>query len=184
MSMSLDDLKAMFTGLGDEDGLLNAALAYSEDRVRRVYGPRYDPARPMMEATWRRIDWQPWPVTLQFLHPVETIHSLTINDDPKVDDDYALDYDTGQITVRDIFVYSTTGVCRYTPQDKRGLRDAVQGEVAAMYLARTRRALPTGSQQDPRDWRFDPLRQEDLALNRLATLIGPHLNLPQRTVYV
>ena len=184
MSMSLDDLKAMFPAMNENDGLLNAALAYSEDRVRRVYGPRYDPDRPMMEATWRRIDWQPWPVTLQFFHPVETIHSLTVNEDPKVEDDYALDYDTGQITVRDLFVYSTTGVCRYTPQDKRGLRDAVQGEVAAMYLSRTMRALPTLNQYEPHAWRFDPQKQEDLALNRLAPLIGPHLNLPQRTVYV
>lgn len=185
MAVTVAELRAMLPAInsGVPDALLMAALGYAEDRVRRAYGPGYDPARPMMEARWHSLDFEVWPVELNFPHPVETIHSLMFNDAVIGDMDYTLTKQVGQMKVRHYFVWSTRAVCRYTPMDTSVMRDAVSLEIATLYLARFSRALPVMGQADPHSWRFDPRRQEELALHRLQTrsLVK---NLPQSVEYV
>ena len=185
MAVTIAELRAMMPAVnsGVPDALLTAALGYAEDRVHRAYGPGYDPARPMMEATWHSLYYEPWPLELSFPHPVDTIHSLVVNDTELSTEDYALTKRTGRIVLRHYFVWSTRAVCRYTPRDTSAMRDAVLLEVAALYLSRFSRILPVVGQAEAGSWRFDPRQQEDLALNRLQTrIIAKHL--PQSIEYV
>lgn len=183
MPLDADGFRAMFTAAkGTPAPLLDAALAYAEDRIRRAYGPSYDASRPVMVAEWRRIGYQAWPVTLCLPHPVDSIGRLVFDNEDLDEADYSIRHNVGQLTVRRYITWRTEVMCEYTPQDKTALRDSVQAQVAMQYLHRTMQALPvTGGAALPRQ-RVDTWAEEDRALDHLALRLMS-VNLPNEVDY-
>ena len=180
MAVDRDNMRAAYRGLNLPDTLLDDAIAYSEDRVYRAAGLPYDSTRETITAQWRRLDYMAWPVTMCFPHRVASISRVDFNGEVIGPTDYALYKDAGQINVRHYFVWDTTVEIDYIPQDRNSLRDAVQRQVATLYLARTTQYLPVSGGIDP--VRGDTWGQEDAILARLQVR-AMDLNLPQSHEY-
>ena len=162
------------------DTLLDDAIAYAADRVYRAAGLPYDSTQETITARWRRLDFQAWPVTMCFPHRVASVSRVQFNDEQVAESDYALYRDAGQIEVRHYFVWDTTAEIDYIPQDQNALRDAVQRQVATLYLARTTQYLPVAGGIEP--MKGSAWAQEDQAVSRLLVRIQD-LNLPQSHEY-
>lgn len=181
MAVDRASVQAAYTALEVPDTLLDDAIAYAEDRVYRVAGLPYDSTRETITATWRRLDYQAWPVTMNFPHRVASVSRVEFNGEQIGPGDYALYRDAGQIEVRHYFVWDTTAEIDYIPQDQNALRDAVQRQIATLYLARTMQYLPVAGGADP--MKGSSWEQEDAALQRMQFRIQD-LNLPQSHQYL
>ena len=181
MAVDKPSFKAAYSGLSNiPDTLLDDAIAYAEDRVYRVAGLPYDSTRETITAQWRRLDFMAWPVTLCFPHRVESVSRVVFNEEVISEHDYALHKNAGQIMVRHYFVWDTTVEIDYIPQDRNAMRDAVQRQIATLYLARTMQFLPVAGGIDP--VRGDTWEQEDAALQRLM-IRAMDMNMPQSYDY-
>ena len=180
MAVDRDSILAAYPALTAPDTLLDDAIAYSEDRVYRYAGLPYDSTQETITAQWRRLDFMAWPVVMCFPHRVESISRIDFNGEVIGPSDYALYKDAGQITIRHYFVWDTTVEIDYIPQDQNALRDAVQRQIATLYLARTMQYLPVSGGIDP--VRGSTWEQEDAALGRLKLRVMD-INLPQSHEY-